>query len=102
MQFPGTGLYVSPVAPDVQDVDERQGSHSFHVFFQRLVTTLHSQSRTVFLPRVADQACAKISDVIARGLSGKNRVPTFILSDAEWTLIETVGYGGAAEVIAFP
>src|SRR5208337_1568738 len=102
LQLSGTGLYISPVAPDVQDVDEWQGRHSFDALFQRFFATLHRQGRTVFLPGVADQAGAEISNVIARRLRGENREPTFILGDAEWALVEAFGYGRAAEVIALP
>ena len=102
MELSGTVLHISPVATDVQDVDEWQRCHSFDALFQRFFATLHGQGRTVFLPRVADQTGAKISDVIARRLRGENREPTFILGDAERALVEAVGYHRAAKVVSLP
>jgi len=55
-----------------------------------------------FPSSAVDQACAKILDVVAKELSGKNRVPTFILRDAKSALVEAIAYGRAAKVIVLP
>ncbi len=102
IQLAGPCLHIAPIAADVQHVHKWQRSHFLHALFQRFPAALHAECRAVFFPGIADQATAKISDVLARRLGGEDREPALVLVNAEWPLVEPIGNLGRAKLDSPP
>src|SRR6266508_4706062 len=92
MKFESSGpcLHVSPIAPDIENINERQAGESFHVLLERFQAISCSKRGPTFLPCIANQTETIILYRLV-GLRGyQHGIPTFVLLDAEWALVQTV------------
>src|SRR6185503_16603139 len=101
-QLAGPRLHIAPIAADVQHVHKWQRRHFLYALFQGFPATLHVECGAVFFPGIADQATAKISNVLARRLGGEDREPALVLVDAERPLVKPVCNLGRAKLVALP
>src|SRR5262249_55797568 len=81
---------VAPVAADVEDVHQRERGHPLHGVLEARLSGADGERGPVLLPRVAHETEAVVADGRGRGGGGRDRVPPFVLLDAERTLVEAL------------
>src|ERR1700733_4400054 len=96
-------LHIAPVTANVEHIDKWQTGHLLNMIFQRLPPFAHGYRRPTFLPCIADKAKARIAQRLFRRSRKRDYLPTLILVDIEWALIQTfLGWKKRTKVISLP
>ena len=99
----GLLLHVAPVATDIKHIDKRKTGHLLHMIFQRLAAFAHGDGRSALLPRITKQPKPRVAKRLLRWRRIQNGLPTFILVDVEWTLVQAIfGCEVRGEIITLP
>src|ERR1051325_7219317 len=103
LKFARRRLDVAPVTTNVKQIDKWQRGQLLNVLLECLSAGAGGERWSTFFPRVTHQTEAVVFYRSGRLRGDEDRVPTGILLDAKWTLVQAIGYlRSRSEVIALP